>query len=118
MKFTAIIAAVTVMAFASAAKPVTTTSDVVTVTLPSSSNTAAPTVSPTSGVGTATETATMTVTIATTITVGIPTVITTTAVGPSSTPTPTTRGNAGNAVQAPVKAMMALGGVAALAQFL
>ncbi|KAF8933717.1 hypothetical protein BGZ47_010750 [Haplosporangium gracile] len=117
MKFTttSLIAAAVLALGASAAKP---TSSVVTVTLPGPSDTASPTESATStstGIVTATETATITIPIITTITIGVPTVITTTVV-PSSTTTPG-KGNAGNAIQAPVKVMMAIGSVAALAQF-
>ncbi|KAG0275055.1 hypothetical protein BGZ96_003973 [Linnemannia gamsii] len=117
MKFatTSIIAAAVLALGASATKP---TSSVVTVTLPGSNSTASPTESATSsssGISTATETATITVPIITTITIGVPTVISTTVM-PSGTPSPG-GGNAGNAIQAPVKAMMAIGGVAALAQF-
>ncbi|KAF9094965.1 hypothetical protein BGX29_000770 [Mortierella sp. GBA35] len=115
MKFsTASIVAAAIMAVATAAKP--STSDVVTISLPGTNTTVSATASPTSsGVGTATKTGTITVPIITTITVGVPTIITTT-VTPSSTPT-TPGKNSGNAIQAPVKAMVAIGGVAALAQF-
>ncbi|KAF9144093.1 hypothetical protein BGX30_013890 [Mortierella sp. GBA39] len=122
MKFTTtslLIAAIMALGTASAAKP---TSSVVTVTLPGTNATASPTdsASPTesatsSGIATATKTATITVPIMTTITIGVPTIITTTT-APSGTPAHGS-GSAGNAIQAPVKAMMAIGGVAALAQF-
>ncbi|KAK3831375.1 MAG: hypothetical protein JOS17DRAFT_745135 [Linnemannia elongata] len=119
MKFTTtsiLAAAIMALGTASAAKP--TSSGVVTVTLPGSNSTASPTESATSsssGIATATETATITVPIITTITIGVPTVISTT-VSPSGTATPGGGKNAGNAIQAPVKALMAIGGVAALAQ--
>ncbi|KAI7817875.1 hypothetical protein BC939DRAFT_532444 [Gamsiella multidivaricata] len=103
MKFSAAAIAVAFLGLAAAAKPSATTTT-------------------SSGVVTATETSTTVIGITTSITIGVPTVITTTVATPSTTTAgtaPTTSPSSGNALNAPAKALMAVGaGAFAFAQFL
>ncbi|KAF8930367.1 hypothetical protein EDD21DRAFT_364509 [Dissophora ornata] len=114
MKFSAAIVLLAALKVVSAAKHSSTGT---VITVPASSPSANSS-STTTGVETATETATVTIPIVTTITVGVPTIISTTVVT-SPTASATNKPSSGNALNAPVKALMVAGaGAVVFAQFL